>query len=61
MGAVRSLQHLRQVLMARGCWLVPALVAIPHAAEAFDESGQLRNPEQVKLLEAQVTALMGRL
>jgi chromate reductase, NAD(P)H dehydrogenase (quinone) len=60
-GAVRSLQHLRQVLMARGVWIVPALVMVPNADKAFDEGGQLKDGAVSKLLEAQLASLLERL
>jgi chromate reductase len=60
-GAVRSLQHLRQVLMARGAWIVPALVTISNAAQAFDEQGRLKDAAMAKGLDGLVAALVERL
>ena len=41
-GAARGNNHLRQVLMALGVWIVPSPVLIPVAHEAFDEKGELK-------------------
>ena len=60
-GAVRSLQHLRQVLMARGVWIVPALVTVSNAEHAFDPAGQLKDAALAKQLDGLVTTLLGRL
>ncbi|HKI97056.1 MAG TPA: NAD(P)H-dependent oxidoreductase [bacterium] len=60
-GAVRSLQHLRQVLMARGAWIVPALVTVSNAEQAFDADGQLKDAALVKQLEGLVATLLARL
>jgi len=60
-GAVRSLQHLRQVLMARGVWIVPAYVTIPNADKAFDAAGLLTDAALTKQVEALVAALLGQL
>jgi chromate reductase, NAD(P)H dehydrogenase (quinone) len=60
-GAVRSLQHLRQVLMARGVWIVPALVTVSNAEQAFDGEGRLKDAALTRQLDGLVTALLTRL
>jgi chromate reductase, NAD(P)H dehydrogenase (quinone) len=60
-GAVRSLQHLRQVLMARGVWILPAYVTIPNAAAAFDDQGRLKDESLAKQVDALTATLVSRL
>lgn len=60
-GAVRSLQHLRQVLMARGAWIVPGLVTVSNAEQAFDDEGKLKDGALAKQLEGLVASLVERL
>ena len=60
-GAVRALQHLRQVMSALGVWIVPSLVTLPTAADAFDESGALSNENAQQQVDAAVGQLMAHL
>lgn len=60
-GAARSLNHLCQALMHLGAWVVPTLVAIPRAGEAFDEAGALRDEAQQQRLAGQLRMLIDHL
>jgi len=60
-GAVRSLQHLRQVLMARGAWIVPTAVTVANAEQAFDDAGKLKEPSTVKLIGDLLTGMVAKL
>lgn len=60
-GALRSLLHLRQVFMARGAWLVPGLVTVSRAAQAFDEDGRLTDDALRTQLHGHVKALLDHL
>jgi chromate reductase len=44
-GAVRGQMTLRQVLAALAAITVPITVALPHADQAFDENGALKDPK----------------
>jgi NAD(P)H-dependent FMN reductase len=44
-GAVRSQMAIRQVLAALAALVVPITVALPHADQAFDEKGALKDPK----------------
>jgi NAD(P)H-dependent FMN reductase len=44
LGGLRSLGHLCPMLMALQCWVCPQQFALGRAGEAFDETGQLKNP-----------------
>ncbi len=59
-GGLRSLQHLRQVLMALGCWLVPTVVTVPRAAQAFDDRGQPAEEALARNVERLVDTLLER-
>jgi chromate reductase len=60
-GASRGLPHLRQVMAAVGVWVVPALVTLPNAGGAFDESGALTNEAAHGQLEAAVGQLLAHI
>jgi NAD(P)H-dependent FMN reductase len=51
-GQGQALEHLRAVFRETGAWVLPRQVAIPQSGEAFDEQGQLRDPEIARRLEA---------
>ena len=52
LGAVHALSHLRTVGRALHAWVIPEQVAISEAWKAFDEKGNLKNPEvEERLLE----------
>lgn len=58
MGAVNALSMLRTVGASLRSWVVPTSVSIPHASDAFDENGNLYDPElviRVKLVGREVT------
>ncbi len=43
-GGIRSAQVARQLLLHLGCHVVPAQCTLPHADEAFDDQGALKDP-----------------
>lgn len=47
-GGVRSAQVARQLLLHLGCHVIPAQCTVPHADEAFDENGRLKDPRTQK-------------
>lgn len=47
-GGVRSAQVARQLLLHLGCHVVPAQCSLPHADEAFDGDGRLKDPRAQK-------------
>ncbi len=51
-GGVRGLAHLRQILSGMGVLVVAEQLAVPSAANAFDESGALQNSAQHAAIEA---------
>ena len=53
LGGLRGLVHLRATLGNIGVLVLPDQVTVSEAHEAFDESGQLKDPEKA----AQITAL----
>jgi chromate reductase, NAD(P)H dehydrogenase (quinone) len=50
-GGVRSLQHVRHLLLHLGSYVVPDQCTLPKAHEAFDESGRLKDPRSQKSVE----------
>ena len=64
LGGLRSLQHLAALMLLSQCWLAPKQFAVSRAADAFDERGQLKLPNQhqgVKSVVEQVLWAAGRL
>jgi len=64
MGGIQSLDHLRRVLDTVGCLVLPGAVALPHADQAFDPQGALRDEgvaRRVTGLTAEVVAIAGKL
>ncbi|MGH7324673.1 MAG: NADPH-dependent FMN reductase [Candidatus Rokuibacteriota bacterium] len=57
-GTARSQTSLRATLLALNVWLVPRTVLIPHAREAFDGAGDLKNERQARELAVLGTALV---
>lgn len=51
-GTARSQLSLRASLMSINVWIVPRTVLIPHARDAFDEAGNLKNERYVRELVA---------
>ena len=51
-GTARSQMNLRVCLSAVNVWVVPRTVLIPHARDAFDANGDLKDPRQVQALTA---------
>src|SRR4051812_19762799 len=56
-GGVRSMQHLRHLLLHLGCHVVPAQCSVAKADEAFDEQGLLKNPRSQKSVDAVAAGL----
>lgn len=64
LGGLRMLVHLRAILENVGTIVLPKQLAVAKAAEAFDESGALKDPAQHKKVEqlcAQLTDVIRRL
>lgn len=57
LGGVRSLQHLRHLLLHLGCHVVPAQATLPKANEAFDAAGKLKDPRSQKSVDAVAAGL----
>jgi len=51
-GTARSQVNLRVCLSAVNVWVVPRTVLIPHARDAFDANGDLKDPRQIQALTA---------
>ncbi len=43
LGGIRGLVHVRAILEGIGVFVIPEQKAIPHAEQAFDDSGQLKD------------------
>ena len=50
LGAINALNHLRGVCRQVHAWVVPSQVSVAHSHEAFDKSGNLKDPELSKRL-----------
>lgn len=64
LGGLRGLVHVRSILGNIGVLVLPTQIAVPNAAEAFDENGELRDvtrAEAVKGLGAQLAEMVQRL
>ena len=48
LGGIRGLVHVRAILEGIGVLVIPEQKAIPHAEQAFDESGQLLDEKQAQ-------------
>ena len=46
LGGLRSLAHLRALLVNLQCWLAPRQFALSRASDAFDAAGALRDEGQ---------------
>ncbi|HNC23092.1 MAG TPA: NAD(P)H-dependent oxidoreductase [Opitutaceae bacterium] len=51
-GGVRSMQLVRQLLTHLGCHVVPAQCVLPHADQAFDGQGALKEARPQKAVQA---------
>jgi len=58
LGGLRGLVHVRAILGNIGVLVVPTQLAIPHAGEAFDAEGRLRDARQAKSLTGVVDEVM---
>lgn len=60
-GGARGLVHLRAIIEDIGGTVIPEQVIVPNGNDAFDEQGQLKNPEVRKELQQAIQqALKGR-
>ena len=57
LGGLRGLDHVREILHNIQCHVVPGMVSVASAHEAFDDKGQLKNERTRGMLES----LMGNL
>jgi chromate reductase, NAD(P)H dehydrogenase (quinone) len=57
-GGVRSLQLAQQLLLKLGCHIVPGQCILPHADQAFDGQGKLREERSQKAVKALVDRLI---
>jgi len=57
-GGQRGLRHLRELLEMIGVRVIPAQVAIPRVAAAFDPQGKLARPEDAEALRRLVAELV---
>ncbi len=48
LGGIRGLVHVRAILEGIGVFVIPEQKAIPHAMQAFDELGQLKDERQAQ-------------
>ncbi len=48
LGGIRGLVHVRAILEGIGVFVIPEQKAIPHAEQAFDDSGQLKDKKQAQ-------------
>ena len=58
LGGMRGLDHVRRVLDTVGMLVLPGVVAIPGADQAFDEMGRLKDGRMNKRLQDMVTRLV---
>ncbi len=56
-GGVRGLHHLRDILQINGILVLPSLVTLANAYEAFDEQGHLKDPKMIRRVEKSVQTL----
>jgi len=57
-GGVRSLQLAQQLLLKLGCHVVPGQATLPHADQAFDDHGALKDPRGFKAVQTLATELV---
>ena len=57
-GGIRSMTLARQLLTHLGCHVVPAQCILPHADQAFDEKGALKDERSRKAAQAVATELV---
>jgi len=57
-GGVRSAQVARQLLLHLGCHVIPAQCTLPHADEAFDDAGRLKEARTQKAAQRVASELV---
>lgn len=57
LGALRGLGHLREIFLNLGAIVVPGMLAVPDAANAFSDSGALKDPATQRRVEGLLQAL----
>ena len=57
-GGIRGLWHARIPFEGCGALVFPDMFALPHAHQAFDEHGKLRDPKLAERLEKEVTGFV---
>ena len=58
LGGLRSLSHLNPLLQNLQCWVAPKQFALSRAAEAFDETGQLKSEAHRQSVQAVVEQVL---
>jgi NAD(P)H-dependent FMN reductase len=58
LGGLRSLSHLAPLIHNAQCWLAPKQYAVSRAADAFDEQGNLKLPNQEHGVQAVVEQVL---
>src|SRR5512144_67905 len=58
MGGIRGLWHTRVPFEGCGALVFPDMFALPHANEAFDEAGRLRDPALAERLQREVVGFV---
>ncbi len=60
-GGLRGLSHLRDIMSNLGCVVLPSVVAVGRAQEAFDEAGHLKRPARLHSAVEQMVGSISRL
>lgn len=58
LGGARGLIHVRAVLSNIKSWVIPEMVILPHADQAFDADGKLTAPQALKQIDTAVASLL---
>ena len=60
-GGLKGLSHVREIMSNLGCMVMPSLVAVGHARDAFDESGHLNRPARLHAAIEEMVGTISRL